>query len=153
RRAEGDRLGAVPVAREAERDQRVIVRPDRAVVVRSGVEAPLALAQGADAPAAEEVGAEQALRHARRALGAHHAGKQQLAGVRAAHAARRAVAVERDRIGAELLAPERGLEARRELVGFLLELGGKLLLAEVEREQRGLAPGEEAVALHLAQRD
>src|SRR5438270_378930 len=53
RGGERERLGAVAVARKSERDQRVVMRPHRAVVIGRGVEAPLAPRERADAPAAE----------------------------------------------------------------------------------------------------
>src|SRR5207253_4684576 len=121
RGGERERLGAVAVARKSERDHRVVMRPYRAVVIGRGVEAPLAPRERADAPAAEEIGLEEALRHARGALPGGDAGEEHLAGIGAPHAAGALRAVEGERIGAELLVP----------VG-LLELPAQLLRLERE---------------------
>src|SRR5437868_12108389 len=82
RAGERERLAAMTVARESEPDERVVVRPDRAVVIRSRVIAALAAIDGAHAPAGEEIGIEQSLHDARRALGRANAGEEQLARVR-----------------------------------------------------------------------
>ena len=107
------------------------MRPDRAVVVGGRVEALLARAQRAQAPAGEEVAAEELLRDARGALGAADAGEEELACVGAAHVAGPLVAVERERVGADVLAPEGGLEACAQLLGLLFELRGERALAAV----------------------
>src|SRR5690349_8826092 len=45
----------VPIPREPERDQRIVVRPDRSIVIRGGIEASLAFTDGADTPPGEEL--------------------------------------------------------------------------------------------------
>ena len=63
------RRGAVAVAGEAEADQRVVVRPDRAVVVAHRVVAGLGRRQRADAPAGEEAAIQHLPRDRGRPLG------------------------------------------------------------------------------------
>ena len=55
------RLAGVAIARHAAGDQRVVVRPDRPVVVRHWVVARALAGNGANAPAAVEVAAQQRL--------------------------------------------------------------------------------------------
>ncbi len=63
------------VAREAERDQRVVVRPDRTVMVGHRVVARLAFGDRADAPAREKLLAHQVGGDAPGAVLPHDAGK------------------------------------------------------------------------------
>src|SRR5262245_45972034 len=97
-------------AREPERNQRIVVRPDRAVVVGHRVVARFRAGDGANAPAGEELRPQQPESDLDRPVGPGDAGEQDLAGIGAAHAARLLAAVERQRIGAELWAPEGGVE-------------------------------------------
>ena len=113
----------------------------------------LALRDGADAPAGEEARLHQVGGDAARAILAHDAGEQQLPGIGGAHAARRLVAVERQRIGAELLAPERLLETLGEQLRLGLELAHHVETAEPPGAARRQPLGGEHVALHLGERD
>src|ERR1051325_10896183 len=135
------------VAGEPERDQRIVVRPDRAVVIRQRIVALLALRDGADAPAGEEVRTHQVVPDLGRALLRADAGEQNLAGVRAAHAARALGAVEGERIGAEIGAPERSLERVGETRRLALEPAGGLLAAHAPRAARRQALRRIDVAL------
>ena len=126
------------VAREAQRDQRVVVRPDRAVVIGHRVVARLAHGDGADAPAGEDIGAAAARGDAPRAVRPRDAGEQAhgpALEVRTRHG--RLVAVERQRVGADLLAPERLLEALAQRArASRLELRGALGHAQRARAAR-----------------
>src|SRR5439155_22328256 len=73
--------------------------------------------------------------------------------VRRAHLARPLSPVERQRVGADALAPERLLEARAQRLraaGVFLRAAGVLAPG---CEHRGRAPRGVRIALHLAQRD
>ena len=76
-----------------------------------------------------------------------------MAGVGGGHAAGLLVAIERQRIAADLLAPEGVLEVLLQLVRLLGEAHGQHRVAQRARQQRGRAPRLVDVALHLAQRD
>ena len=101
------------VAREPERDQRVVVRPDRTVVIGHRIVARFAARHGADAPAGEKMRPHQIGGDHAGAIFAHDAAEQQLPGIRRAHLARLLGAIERQRVGAEFLAPERLLQNAR----------------------------------------
>src|SRR5262249_44839070 len=109
---EREDLAPQAVPHEPETDERIVVRPDRPVVIGRRMEAPLSRPDLADAPAGEELGIEETAGDARRALRRRDAREEHLSGVRGTDAARVLVAVERERIGPELVAPERFLEAR-----------------------------------------
>ena len=111
------------VAREAERDQRIVVRPDRAVVIGHRIVAHFTARHGPDPPAGEEARAQQPVRDQFRAVRPRDAGEQHLAGIRGADAARLLRAVERERIGLQFLTPECRLEA----LGKTLRVGFKLV--------------------------
>src|SRR5439155_12971164 len=110
------------VAREAERDQRIVVRPDRSVVIGHRVVADFAPRDGADAPSRKELLAHQVGRDPPGTVGSDNAGEQKLTRVGSSHPAWLLGAVERQRIRAEFPAPERVLEALREKLRRGLEL-------------------------------
>ena len=141
------------VARQPERDQRVVVRPDRPVMIGHRIVAGLAERNGANAPTGEEMRPHQIGRDAPRAVVAYHAAEQQMAGIRGAHRAGLLLAVKRQRVGAELLAPECLLETLRQLPGLDLEPMRDLAPAEPLRATRRQPLGGEHIALHLGQRD
>src|SRR3954451_19977182 len=142
-----------PITREPERDQRIVVRPDRPVMIGHRIVTHLALRDGADAPAREEMRPHQIGGDEARAVLADHAAEQDLAGVGGPHLAGPLLAVECKRIGAELLAPERGLETLGQRLALGLELPGKIGFAEPERAARGEPLGGKDVTLHLGQRE
>src|SRR5262249_58751776 len=109
------------VTREPERDQRVVVRPDRSVVIGHRIVAGFAQRDGADAPAGEEMRPQQVDGDAARAILGDHAAEQEMASIRRAHGTRTLLAIERERVGAELLAPERRLETFGELARLHLD--------------------------------
>src|SRR6478609_845905 len=98
------------VAREAERDQRIVMRPDRSIVIGHRVVTGFAARYGADAPSRKEFVAHQVGRDPPRPIGPDDASEEKLTGIRGSHLARPLGAVERERVSAELLAPERFLE-------------------------------------------
>src|SRR5262249_56900773 len=105
----------------------------------------------AHAPAGEELRAQQILREPRGALGFHDAGEQQLAGVGAAHAARLLHAVERERISADVVTPERGVEALGEPRRLLFEFDGPAGMTELARAFRREQLGHVDIALYLGE--
>src|SRR5262249_28417565 len=96
---------------QALRDQGVVVRPDRAVVIRHRIVARLARGYGSHPPAGKRLGAKQHLRHARSPFTIDNAGEKALACVRRSDPARLLVAVQGQGVGANVVAPERRLEA------------------------------------------
>src|SRR5207245_10240719 len=91
--------------------------------------------------------------HARGTLGRRYAAEQCLAGVRGPHATRLLVAVERHRVGADLLAPETILEASLQCLRLLHPLSLESAVAENRRPARGAVPSAMGITLHLAERD
>src|SRR3954469_15571639 len=110
------------VARQPEPDQGIVMRPDRAVVVRGRIEALLARADGAQPPAREELRTEEAFGDARCAFRARDAGEKKLPGVGRAHGAPSLGAIEGKRVSPELFAPECRFEALLQDLGFGVEI-------------------------------
>src|SRR5947207_14956855 len=121
------------VAGKAERDQRVVMRPDRAVVIGHRIVAGLAQRHRADAPAGEEMRSHQIGGDLAGAVLTHHAAEQQLPGVGAADLAGLLGPIEREPIGAELLAPECFLKSFREPYYFSTHLLCQLAITEPQR--------------------
>src|SRR6185437_3773378 len=99
------------VAGEAGGDERIVVRPDGSVVIRHRVVARGAHGHGANAPAGEPRGVRQRRCDATRPRRARDAGVEALSGIRGDDATWLLVAVQCERVGGEILAPERELEA------------------------------------------
>src|SRR5262245_3606567 len=142
-----------PVAGQAERNQRIVMRPDRAVVIGHRIVARFGIGDGANAPSGEELRPQQAVGYLDRPIGLGNAGEQDLTGIRAADAAGLLLAVERERVGLELLAPEACVESLRQLMGFSLEATRALVPpqpfgATCQHLLRAID-----VALHLRKRD
>ena len=141
------------VARQPQGDQRVVVRPDRAVVVRHRVVAHLVGVEGADPPAGEGGLVEQGVGHPPGARPAGDPREQAVPRVRGPHLAPPLLAVERQGVGGDLLAPEVLLEFLAQLLGLPLQLLGVIVLAEQAGQRGGrLARGVD-VPLHLAEGD
>src|SRR5262249_33533127 len=104
-------------------------------------------------PAREEARPQQAVRYLDRVLAAGDAGEQHLAGVGAAHAAGALGAVERERIGLDLRAPEARLEALGQQRGLRLERARAVVPSQPPRAARHRLLGAVDVGLHLRQRD
>src|SRR6478672_8204071 len=141
------------VAREPERDQRVVVRPDRSVVIRHRIVARFGIGNGADAPAGKEIRPQQSVADLERPLRPGDAGEQHLSGIGAAHATGLLLAVERERVGAEVRTPERGVESLGQEIGLGLEPVRILHAAKPLGTTRRQELGAVDVALHLRQRD
>src|SRR5262249_42882268 len=107
----------------------------------------------ANAPPGKELRAHQAIGHLDRPIGPGDAGEQDLAGIGAADAAGLLLAVERERVGAKLLAPEACVEA----LGQLMSFGSEAMRALGPRQTFGAICqhllGAIDVALHLRKRD
>jgi hypothetical protein len=76
-----------------------------------------------------------------------------MADIAGVHPAGRLVAVERQGVGADVLAPERALEAPAQFARLGLQRLGPLGHPEDARAFGGQAPRQVDVALHLDQRD
>ncbi len=87
------------------------------------------------------------------AVFAHHAAEQELPGVRRAHPARLFGAVERERIGTELVTPECFLKTFGELPRLDLQRFRHLALAKPQRATCRQALGGIHIALHFGERD
>ena len=104
-------------------------------------------------PAAEEVPFEEPLRDANGARRRGDARIEAVPRVRGAHPAGALRPVERQRVHADLLAPECLFEAGAERLGPSHEPRRLPLVAEDAREARGGEVGGEDVSLHLAESD
>ena len=146
------RLVSEPVALETHRDDAVVVRPHRAILIRERVVSRVLLGQGPDAPAAPHVRFEQAPHDPLGPVRADDAAPEEMAGVRGDGLDRLLVAVQRVGVGADVLAPEVVFEALLELGGLLPQAGGQLGIAEVSGRLRQPNLRVEGVALELTQR-
>ena len=126
----------VAVARHARGDQRVVVRPDRAVVIRHRVVARLPARPPCGCPSRRRSRARcSAAAIACRVLGRGDAGPQRMAGVGGGTRHGCLCAVERDRVGAELLAPEvLARSARCSASRLLAQLRGERRVARARRQ-------------------
>src|ERR1700733_174422 len=147
-----DRMFEV-IARQPERDQRVVVRPYRPVVIRHRIIARLAARQGADAPACEKMRPHQIGGDHPGAIFAHHAAEQELSGVRRADPARLLGAVERQRVAAKLVAPERILKTFGEPLRFGRQLLRQIDFAEAQGAARRQLLAGEHIALYFGKCD
>ena len=141
------------VAREAERDQRIVVRPDRSIVIGHRVVTGFAARHRADAPSRKKFLTHQIGRDQARAVGSNHAGEEKLAGIRRSHLARPLGAVERHSVGAEFLAPERLLEALGKQQGCGFELRRLLDQSQAPGAARRQPLAGKDISLNLRQRD
>ena len=123
-----------------------VCEPDR-------VEALGARRQRADPPAAEQLGAEQRRGHPSRPIRGRDAAPQQVSGVGLDGVDRALLAVERHRIGAGDLQPERRFDARPKPVGCGLEAPGQVVLTAQPSQSRQLPSGPIGVALDLDERE
>src|SRR5262245_50330448 len=146
------RLGGESVAPETERDDAIVVRPHRAALVREGVVGGVRGRQRPDAPAAPQIGLEEAPHDAGGALAARNATPQAMAGVGCDSSDGSLVGIEPERIEAEILAPERRLEGRLQDARFRPQLRRARRLAERVEDLRHAHPRIEDIALQLAER-
>src|SRR5512133_4233391 len=149
------RLRPARVSGEAPGDQRVVVGPDGAVVVRERVEAAVGCGHRPDAPARPEVRAYEPVDHRVDAIGWDDAAPEQVADVRAERVDLLLVAVEREHVeAAPLLVPERLVEARAELVRLTVQAFPELTLPPALTGKLGQAALRFVdVALNLDGRD
>ncbi len=130
---DSDRLVLGVIATEPGSDHRIVVRPDRAVVVGHWIIAGRAARHCPDAPSGKGAWLHQPGDDLAGAIPLGNAAEQNLAGIRRMNAAGLLVTVERQRVGAEVLAPERRLEALGKPTCLLLELAGAFGKAELQR--------------------
>ena len=142
-----------PVPLQPGRDQRVVVRPDRTVVVAHRVVGGRGPAHRPDAPAREHVRRQQPLRERQRLVLVHDPGVQAVAGVGHQRSELLLVGVERGREVPLVLHPERLVEAH--LQAFRLVLQARRVLGPAERAVHVGHPRlrEVDVPLHLRERD
>ena len=124
------------VAREAECDQRIIVRPDRSIVIGHRIVTRLAARDGADAPSRKEFMAHEIAGDHARPIRPRNAGEQQLPGIRRSHLARLFGAVERQRVSSEVVAPESLFEALGQPLRIGFQLSRPIHQAQAERAAR-----------------
>src|SRR6478609_12047151 len=141
------------VAGEAERDQGIVVRPDRAVGIGHRVVSRLAPRDGADAPPREELLAHEIGSNPARTFRTDDAGEQQLAGIGGSDLARMLGAIEGQRVSAKLLAPECLLEAIGEQQGFGFEPCRPIGHSETARATRSQTLAGEYISLDFGQCD
>src|SRR5690606_588725 len=106
-----------------------------------------------NAPAGKEFAAHEAFGDACGTRARGDAGEQHVSRVRGSDAARPFRTVERKHIHAELIVPERTLEALAYLVSLPPQLRGELLLADGARHPRGEFTRQVDVSLNLAECD
>src|SRR3954469_19556670 len=98
------------VASHAAGDDRIVVRPDGAIMVGKWIVASFAGGNGADPPSGEEFRTDESLRGLAASRDVRDSGVKAMPGVGRFDAAWLLPAVERQRIGGDLLAPERFFE-------------------------------------------
>src|SRR5947208_13821748 len=91
--------------------------------------------------------------HLPRTVGAKDGGEEKLAGIRRSHLARPLGAIERQRVGAEFLAPERLLEALGQEQGCGFELRRLLDQSQAPGAARRQSLAGKDISLNFRQRD
>src|SRR5690606_9384755 len=109
-----------------------------------------ALSDRADAPPAEERLSQKLLRDTARPVWPGYAGEEQMSRVGSPHLTGALLAIERERVSADVLAPERLLEPVPQAVRFLLQRDGKGPVSELAREIGACPLRGIDIALHLA---
>ena len=143
----------VPIARKPCRDERVVVRPNRPVVIGHRVVAALLARHGTNAPSGKEGRPHQVAHHGCGALRCGDAAEQHVTGIRSPNAARLLLAVEGERVGSDVIAPERGFELEREPGRLGIQRVASRVLAKPACGARHQALCREDIALHLAKGD
>ena len=142
-----------PIARETMGNQGVVVRPDGAIVVRHGIVARFAVRDRANSPTGERRIADQRVGGAPRPLVADDPGHEAVSRIGGAYSAGPLVAVQRQGIGGEVVAPEGALETLLQDMRLALECGGLSRMAERSR-QNGRRPfRRKHIPLNLAKSD
>src|SRR5262245_26372892 len=144
---------AIAVARQASSDQRIVVRPDRSIVIGHRIVARLAMRDGTDAPTrivgkAQKLGGDFS-----RAFRPGDARKEGVAGVAGTYLARGLATVERQRVTADLFAPKALLEAPTQSLSLPLEFGRPQGFAKPACADRRPLLGGIDITLHLNKRD
>ena len=152
---DAQRLRKVGVAGQPGGDDRVVVGPDGAVVVREGVVGGVLLGHRADAPTGPHCLAHQGVHDGVDALGGHDPAPEQVPHVGAHRVDLTLVAVEgEDVVATARLGPVRRVEPIAQVLGLALEPFGQLPVAPDLPRYLGDSPlGVVDVALHLARRD
>src|SRR5206468_1615477 len=140
------------VALATERNDAVVVRPDRAALVGGGIVSGVVRGEGADAPAAPHIRSQQPPYDPLRPVRAGDAAPQQVAGVGSDRLDRALVRVEAEGVEADVLAPEGRLEALLQAGRLAPQLGRPLRLAQDIEDLPHPQPRVEHIALQLAQR-
>ena len=152
----GDLPGIVPATRPRETPgaERRVVGPHGAVVVAQRVVRRVVGRHRADAPAGPERLAHERVRGRLDALGRHDPAPEQVADVRGERVDRLLVPVERERVGAALLDPERLVEAALQLGRLALEpRRQRRVVPDLPRQLRQTHLRVVDVPLHLDRRD
>src|SRR5262249_12892213 len=113
----------------------------------------LARTQCSNSPAREKILAHKRLPHAARALHASNSRQQTMSRIRRSHSARPLLAVQSERIGRQVLAPEGLLKALPQRLCLCLQFLGPLYFSQSARGTRGFQLGRVDIALHFAKRN
>ena len=103
-------LGLQAIAAETQRNQRIVMRPNRAVMIRHRVIAGGRNRGRPHSPTGEAARAEKCLGDTARASGIGDPGQQRVPGIRGDDPTGLLGPVERQRVGRQVFAPERRLE-------------------------------------------
>src|SRR5260370_36124064 len=135
------------VTHQPGRADRVVVRPDRAVVVAHRVVGSHRCGQRADAPATEHLRGHQVPRNRVRLAFVDDAGPQAVPDVRGERVDRAFVTVKPDRVPALVRQPESGVEVAFQLLGLLPPGRSSALIAGLTGKPRPLPGSRLAAAL------
>ena len=141
------------VVRKSDGDHRIVVRPDRSVVIRHRVVAGLTFGNGPYAPARMKVRRHQLFRHAAGPRFRRSICKQNMAGIRRTDTAQLAGAVDGDAIDSEFLAPEVALDGTRQPLRLLEKAVRHFGVAQLARGGRDRTFGGHDIGLNFDQRD
>src|SRR6266567_3495271 len=107
------------VSAEPRRDQSVIVRPDRSIVIGHRIVARLAASHRTDAPTGERRFFCKRCRNAARVLLCRNTGEKTMPRVRCSHPARLLASIQCNGVSTKIVAPKRLLEATTECLCLL----------------------------------
>ncbi len=145
-------LGAEAISFETKRDQAVVVRPDRAVLIGIRIVGRMFAGQRAYAPARIHVGRHQPRHHARGAVRRDDAGPQQMAGIGGDRHHLPLFAVQHVGVETGFLVPEGFVELLEQRRGLLAQARGAIGLAQRIEHLGHADPGVVDIALQFAQR-
>ena len=141
------------VTRKTRRDQGVVMRPDRTVVITYRIVTAFPARERPDAPTGEAIRLQQTRRHRFRVALRGNAGQESMARVGGNDAAWLLVAIERKDIASKLLIEKCGIEALLQIGCFCAPLPCRRTVAAGLRDVGHGPPGAIDIGLHLHERD